>query len=110
MQLHAINLFIQETYGAPTVTEKEFPGWVKFIIAMFLLVPIVPIFYYLIRDLLRNPTAWKNAFKECMVGCMDSRPPERIQNRTRVPSEGTASEMQTDQILLKKIIFIRKNL
>ena len=45
------------------MTNKEYPGWAKFIIILLICLPIAPIFGYFVKDLWQNPQEWKNGFQ-----------------------------------------------
>jgi len=80
------------------IAEVAYPGWAQFIIVIFITITMVPIIIYMVIDLVRNPSKWKEGFKNKLTNVVDLHPdPVRMDpSRRRTPEEMEMVIMKED--------------
>ena len=79
-----------------------YPGWAQFILVIFVLISMVPIFVFLIKHFVKNPGKWVQGFKKKFANVIEYYPdPSYVDpSRRKTDMEMEAAivkEMEQDQ-------------
>ena len=69
--------------------DVSFPGWAQFLSAVLIILPMIPVFAWLLKDLILNPMGWFQGFKNKFTNPHEYHPdPSMVDpSRRKTPEE-----------------------